>query len=290
MIYIGNRTWLFVTIAAIIHARQGCYNLKTVMMMKMTIAMVLLILVLTTGSTYWLFSPAQASDGLPQAVYQTPTADVDGRIMYIVKEGETCLSISLLTKVELNTIQALNNLDANCSIFSGQQLLLGVVTATPILPTSEVTPTPSGPTPTPFRGNGQICIVLFNDVDGNASKADTEEIIPDGNISISDRTGAVSLTGKTLAGEDPVCFIDIPEGDYNISVAVPADYNPTTALNYPLTLKAGDLATIDFGAQSKGSGGTNEDGGSPLLGILGVALLLVGLGLGVYIWRSGRLR
>ena len=85
-----------------------------------------------------------------------------------------------------------------------------------------------------------------------AVKGDTEAIIPDGNISISDRTGAVSLTGKTLAGEDPVCFIDIPEGDYNISIAVPADYNPTTELNYPLTLKAGDMATIGFGAQLKG--------------------------------------
>jgi hypothetical protein len=276
--------------AAIIPARQGCYNLKTVMNMKKTIAMVLLILVMTTGSTYWLFSPAQASDGLPQAVFQTPTADVDGRIIYIVKEGETCLSISLLTKVDLNTIQALNNLDANCSILSGQQLLLGVVTATPNLPTDAVTPTPSGPTPTPFRGNGQICIVLFNDADGNASKAETEEIIPDGNISISDRTGSVSLTGKTLAGEDPVCFIDIPEGDYNISVAVPSDYNPTTALNYPLSLKAGDLATIDFGAQSRGPGGTEDTEGGPWMGILGIGLLVVGIALGVYIWRSGRLR
>jgi hypothetical protein len=257
--------------------------------MRKTIAMVLLILVVVVGSLYWLLSPAQASDRHPQAVYQTPTPDTDGRIMYVVKEGETCLSISLLNKVSLNDIQALNNLDANCSIFSGQQLLLAVITATPILPTSEVTATPSGPTPTPFRGNGQICIVLFNDVDGNASKADDEVIIPDGNISISDRTGAVSLTGKTLSGEDPVCFIDIPEGDYNISVAVPADYNPTTALNYPLSLKAGDLATIDFGAQSKE---TNIPGGSPKtwLGILGVTLLLIGIGLGVYVWRSRRMR
>jgi hypothetical protein len=196
----------------------------------------------------------------------------------------------LLTKVSLGEIQALNNLDATCSIFSGQKLLLAVVTATPALPTTEASATPSGPTPTPFRGNGQICIVLFNDIDGNASKADTEVIIPDGNISISDRTGSVSLTGKTLAGEDPVCFIDIPEGDYNISVAVPANFNPTTALNYPLTLKAGDLATIDFGAQANGTGEASGDSQSPLLGILGVTLLVVGVGLGVYIWRSNRLR
>jgi hypothetical protein len=260
------------------------------MNMKKSFAMMILILVMVVSSTYLLLSPAQASDKLPQAVYQTPTPDVDGRIMYIVQEGETCLSISLLTKVPLDTLRALNNLDANCSIFSGQQLLLGVVTATPDLPTSEATVIPSGPTPTPFLGNGQICIVLFDDADGNASKADTEMIIPDGNISISDRTGAVSLTGKTLAGEEPVCFIDIPEGDYNISIAVPDGYNPTTSLNYPLSLKAGDLATIDFGAQLKSAGNGGGEEQSPLLGILGVALLLIGIGMGVYVWRSGRLR
>jgi hypothetical protein len=263
--------------------------LRTVIKMKKTIALMLLILFFTASSTYLLSNTAQASNGFPQAQYQTPTPDVDGRIMYIVKEGESCLSIALLNGVELNTIQALNNLDANCNIRSGQQLLLAVVTATPEPPVSEFTATPSGPTPTPFRGNGKICIVLFNDADGNGVKAGAEEIIPDGNISVSDQSGAVSLTGKTLAGEDPVCFIDIPEGDYNISIAVPDTYNATTALNYPLSLKAGDAATIDFGAQSKGQ--PPSDGESPTwLGIVGIILVLGGIGMGIYLWRSGKLR
>ncbi len=258
--------------------------------MKKTIVLILLIMVMAGGSLYFVISPAYASDLHPQASYQTPTPDADGRIVYIVKEGDTCLSISLLTRVSLDSIRALNNLDANCSIFIGQQLLIAVVTATPELPTSEVTMTPSGPTSTPFRGNGQICIVLFNDADGNGVKSDAEVFIPDGNVSISDRVGAVSLTGKTSAGPDPVCFIDIPEGDYNISVAVPENYNPTTALNYPLSIKAGDVATIDFGAQSGESGSPNGPKTSPLLGIIGIVLLLTGIGLGVYIWRSGQLR
>ncbi len=262
----------------------------TVMTMKKTLVMILLILVMAGSSMYFIFTTAYASDVHPQASFQTPTPDADGRIVYIVKAGESCLSISLLTGVSLDSIRALNNLDANCPIFSGQQLLLMVVTATPELPTSEVTTTPSGPTATPFRGNGQICIVLFDDVDGNGVKSDTEAFIPDGNVSISDRVGAVSLTGKTSAGPDPVCFIDIPEGDYNISVAVPESFNATTALNYPLSLKAGDVATIDFGAQSSESSTTIGPRRSPLLGIIGIVLLLTGIGLGVYIWRSGRLR
>jgi LysM repeat protein len=260
----------------------------TVKNMKKSIAIMFLVLVLVVSSAYLLSGTAQASNGFPQAQYQTPTPDANGRIVYTVEAGDTCLRISLLTKVSLDSIRALNNLDANCSIFSGQQLLLAVVTASPMLPTSEFTATPSGPTPTPFHGNGQICIVLFNDADGNGSKGAAEEIIPDGNISISDRIGSVSKTGKTLAGEDPVCFIDIPEGDYNISIAVPADYNPTTNLNYPLTLKAGDMATLGFGAQLKGS--SPEPSGGVLLGVVGGVLVLIGIGMGVYIWRSGKLR
>jgi LysM repeat protein len=261
----------------------------TVNKMKKSIAVIFLVFVLVVCSAYLLSGTAQASNGFPQAQYQTPTPDANGRIVYIVEANDTCIRISLLTKVSVATIQALNNLDANCSIFSGQQLLLAVVTATPMLPTSEFTETPAGPTPTPFHGNGQICIVLFDDADGNGRKGDAEAIIPDGNISISDRTGAVSLTGKTLAGTDPVCFIDIPEGDYNISIAVPAGYNPTTSLNYPLTLKAGDMATVGFGAQSKNTE-TTPPTTSILLGVIGIILVLGGIGIGIYIWRSGMFR
>lgn len=262
----------------------------TVIVMKKTIAMLLLIVVMAGSSLYFVFTTAYANDVLPQASYQTPTPDANGRIMYIVKAGENCVSISTMTGVSIDSIKALNDLDANCSIFSGQQLLLAVVTATPELSTSEVAETPSGPTLTPFRGNGQICIVLFNDSDGNGIKSDEEAYIPDGNVSISDRTGAVSLTGVTSAGPEPACFIDIPEGDYNISVAVPEKYNPTTALNYPLSLKAGDVATIDFGAQSGGTKPTVGEEKSLLWGIIGIVLLLTGIGLGLYVWRSGKLR
>ncbi|MBN2677365.1 MAG: LysM peptidoglycan-binding domain-containing protein [Anaerolineaceae bacterium] len=258
--------------------------------MKKPLVMLLIILVLVASTVYFASVPAQASNRFPQAVYQTPTPDETGRIMYTVKEGETCLSISLLTKTSLENIRALNNLDINCSIFSGQQLLLMVVIETPIVATIDITDTPSGPTPTPFRGNGQICIVLFDDVDGNGRKSDTETLIADGSISISDRVGSVSLTGKSAAGEDPVCFIDIPEGDYNISIAVPEAYNPTTALNYPLSLKAGDMATIDFGAQSKESSEKIRGGSSSWLGIVGIILVLIGIGMGVYLWRSNRIR
>ena len=61
-----------------------------------------------------------------QAVYYTPTAGSDGRILYVVKSGDTCLSISLLTGVSLDQLRKLNNLQSDCTIYPNQKLLLGM--------------------------------------------------------------------------------------------------------------------------------------------------------------------
>ena len=89
------------------------------------------------------------------------------------------------------------------------------------------------------------------------------------------------------------CFIDVPGGEYNISVAVPDNYNATMLLSYTLTVKAGDRASVDFGAQSKTvtiSDGTEPEanGRSSALGIFGILLLLGGAGLGYYAYRSSQ--
>jgi hypothetical protein len=76
-------------------------------------------------------------------------------------------------------------------------------------------------------------------------------------------------------------------------MAVPDEYNPTMLLSYTLTVKAGDRASVDFGAQSKtltvGEPVEPEEGNrSSLLGVFGFLLLLGGAGLGYYAYRSGQ--
>jgi hypothetical protein len=92
-----------------------------------------------------------------------------------------------------------------------------------------------------------------------------------------------------------VCFTDVPEGTYNVTVAIPDNYNPTMELSYSLKVNAGDRAFVDFGAQSQdvvvdpGAEDNNTGGGTSLfLVIFGVVLLLGGAGLGYYAWRSNR--
>jgi hypothetical protein len=240
-------------------------------------------LVLLAGVLLAVTQPA-AAENTAQVFYATPTPNADGRIVYIVQPGDNCTTISLKTFVNIDELKVLNNIQGpDCALTAGQELLLGVAPAQPAAsPTPEL---PAGPTSTPELSTGQICVYVFNDINGNGiPEVVTEGAIEGGAVSITDRLGKVSLTGAT-AGLDPLCFDAIPAGEYNISVAVPEGYNATTDLNYPLTLRGGDKSTLDFGAQLSSAGAPAspaEGGQSVVLGIMGLVLVLGGIGLGVY--------
>lgn len=178
----------------------------------------------------------------------TPTPDADGNIFYIIRDNDSCLSISLTMGIDLQTLRQLNNLDEECRLVANTRLLLGRYETPTPTPGPSPTPTPITPTPTPYNGYGQVCIYLFEDINGNGIVNDFEYGITGGAVSITKRTGTDNFTGMT-AGNDLLCFPEVPEGDYNISIAPPADFNPTTNMNYPLTVKAGDNTQVNFGAQ-----------------------------------------
>lgn len=184
-----------------------------------------------------------------QAFYQTPTPNADNRVIYVVQAGDTCLRIELLTGIPLDELRMLNNLDETCTLSEGQELVLAVIEEPTASPEATATPGPAQPTPTPFNGSGEICVLLFADVNGNAMADPDEGPIAGGAISVSDRAGEVNLSGITDNSGLPTCFADISEGEYNVSVAPPEGFNATTAMNYPLTLLAGETSVLDFGAQ-----------------------------------------
>jgi hypothetical protein len=142
-------------------------------------------------------------------------------------------------------------------------------------------------------GSGTLCILVYNDVNGDSMHQESEPSIPGGEISISDRSAQVSLTETTTTSVDPICFEELSEGDYNISVAVPDDYNPTTVLNYLLAMEPGATTSIGFGAQLSTEALVEAPapaggGSSPMLGILGGLIIASGLGLGFYASRLGK--
>jgi hypothetical protein len=244
-----------------------------------------------------IFFGAQASSNAQVLQYQTPTPQPDGRIIYIVKEGDTCLRISLLTGVSTDQIRRLNRLDEACTVAIGQEILLGSggpaqASATP---GPSPTPTPILPTPTPSRsGFAKVCVLLYDDIDGNALRGEAETGIADGSISFANTQGTYSKTGITVNAIDPdtelpvpVCFTDVPEGEYTVSAGVPEGYNPTTALTNTLKVNPGDNSLMSFGAQpSSVVAVTAGNGGRSFpIALIGGILLAVGAVLAFFSYR-----
>lgn len=247
---------------------------------------------------FGLTLPAQASPPPQLPQFATPTPGPDGRIIYVVQPGDSCTSITLKTGVSTELLLG-QNPNLNCDlVIIGQELLLGMGGPAAYTPTPgpSPTPTPIPPTPTPFAGTTELCVLLYDDLNGNSLREETEFGLAGGQVSVTDVNGAYSKTEGTVSAIDPdteepvrTCFLDVPEGTFNISVAIPEGYNATTFISYRLDVKAGDRAFVDFGAQSKSVQAApvepGEEGASPLMGILGAVLLLGGLGMGWYALR-----
>lgn len=230
--------------------------------------------------------------------FVTATPGPDGRILYTVVEGDNCGQVALLHGITVQRLRDLNTrLDQDCTLSVGQQLVVGLASNEPTPGPAPTLPPPT-PTPTPVDGTTEVCVLLFDDANGDALRQETEFGIEGGAVSLTNLNGSYSQQQNTVSTFDPdtlepdrTCFLDVPQGEYNVSMAVPDDYNPTMALTYRLTVRAGDRASIDFGAQSKtvtiGDPSEAEAGGrSPVLGIVGFLFLLAGAGLGYYAWRS----
>jgi LysM repeat protein len=272
-------------------------------MKKNQLSVFIIMISLSLVGLVFLMGTQLASAGaLPQTGYQTPTPNQEGQIIYTVQEGDTCTRIFLLTGVTIEEIVALNDLDDDCEIFPTQELILATglqMEDTPEAPDTEPITDPDTlpdePTPIPFEGNGEVCVALYEDLDGNQMRAREERYLAGGVVSISNRAGTFSETRETVGGDpalvDPVCFEDVPEGDYNLSMAIPEGYNPTTSMNYALTVSPGDTIVVDFGAQPGSQMINSEDpvlggGRSPLLLAIGLFLLAGGAGLAFFFIRS----
>lgn len=257
-------------------------NLKNVFLLS--------IILVAAGLSFLL--PGLAEPVNAQDFIYTPTPEENGNIYYIVKQNDTCQSISLIYNVPLDDLRSYNQLNlGDCDILTiGRKLLIGIVPTVAITAGPSPTPTPL-PTAIPPRGTGSICIYLFNDINGNAIAETGETSLPGGQISIASADGIYTNTASSNADDTAACFNDINEGKYTLSVAIPEGYNATTDQNYTADLKAGDTATINFGAQeSSRHNNSSGSGGSILLAILGGLILIAGVGFGIYAYRTTQRR
>ncbi|MCK5053655.1 MAG: LysM peptidoglycan-binding domain-containing protein [Anaerolineales bacterium] len=255
----------------------------------------------------WLAYPIAAvrAENNPKPALQptpflTPTPRQDGKIVYLVQEGDSLWRIAAIAGITLEELMAMNGIQPGDYITPGMELELGVggpaiATAAPF--DAQATPTHDILTPTPIVGSAEICIMLFKDENGNGRLEEGELPLAGGQISVVDVNGIVAgeVTTEDLSEEeDPVghCFPEIISGDYNVSAAVPPEYNPTTVLNVPVSLNPGDIKYLQFGAQPSssigGSLGADDGSRSTVLGLFGVLLLISAGALGYYASRISR--
>jgi hypothetical protein len=249
--------------------------------------------------------PVNAAALLQPTPFPTPTPGPDGRILYTAKEGDTWWRLSAVSGVPLSELLRLNNASADDVLPAGQVILLGL--GGPGLPTAEAGATPPDvtsltPTPTMIMDSGEVCVLLYADINGDAYRQETEMGILGGEVSVTAQFGGYSDKKPTKAGdpeEDALtCFESVPPGSYIVTMAIPEGWNETTVLTKTIELTPGDTSYLNFGAQLSGLGNPQETGGSggdesgrsPLLGLLGILLLLGGAGLGVYSMYSNQQR
>jgi SdrD B-like domain len=236
-------------------------------------------------------------------VIPTPTPGPDGRIMYTARENDNIYIISAIAGISADEFRKLNPFIKDDIIITGQKYLIGYGGPSVAAPTSGQLPTQPAFTPSPTAppGWGVLCVLLYNDSNGDSMREESEPSISGGEISVSNRLGTVSLTGKTPSGGiatnivNPTpqergyfCFDQLLQGEYLISVAAPEGYNRTTTLNTTVNLEAGQTTQIAFGAQANSELQAESaiipesPRKSPIMGIVGGMLLLGGLGLGIY--------
>lgn len=245
--------------------------------------------------------PAHGVNAAPPAQgFVTATPGADGRILYTVVSEDSCSSVAFQHGITVQQLRQYNTrLDADCTLSIGQSIVVGLAQAPGATAGPAPTLAPPTPTATPFNGTTEVCVLLFDDFNGDALRQETEFGIDGGAVSLTNLNGSYSETLNTTADIDPdtaepirACFADVPQGQYNVGAAVPDGYNPTMLVSYQLRVKAGDRASVDFGAQSKTVTAVEplEEGNnrSSALGIFGLLLLLGGIGLAYYAYRANQ--
>lgn len=256
--------------------------------------------------------PATAAPAPQYTFFPTPTPGPDGRIVYIVQENDSIWRIAAIFNISLERLYDINRWGEEHTIKPGDEVFLGLGGPSAVTPTSGPSPTPAPvtPTTTPEPGWGVLCVVLYEDQNGNSAREEEEPALSNGAISLVESSGKESRTARSEEYDDTsicnydydygwpistgyVIFSDTIEGEYNISVALPDGYNATTRTDRTVLLKSGDKAYVAFGAQANAETEAEapsiqiEDtpkkkGPSPLIIVAGVLFLLGGIGLGVY--------
>lgn len=132
-------------------------------------------------------------------------------------------------------------------------------------------------------GSGEICVLAFEDQDGNSVKGSDEPLLGGVGFTLSDESG-VKSTWSTDGNSEPYCFGNLPPAQYTVQARGPANLEVTTAGQWAVPLAAGARFDVAWGAQKTGgtAAANNSSGGGSSMTTFG-RIVLGGVGLLVLI-------
>jgi len=117
-------------------------------------------------------------------------------------------------------------------------------TPTPVsTPTPTVTPTPTF-TPTPVAGS--ICVLSYDDRNGNQLRDPGEPLLPYSVFTLSDSHHVVGTYSSNGINE-PFCFVGLESTVYFVSEMNPPGYTSTTHDSWGIALQGSTTFNIEFG-------------------------------------------
>jgi hypothetical protein len=98
-------------------------------------------------------------------------------------------------------------------------------------------------------GSGSICVLVFNDTNGNATRDSGEANLSD--VAVNVMVGeSVIIANHVTDGQEPYCFKDLAAQQYTVGFSSPL-YEATTLNSFNLELAAGETRPLEFGAAPK---------------------------------------
>lgn len=113
-------------------------------------------------------------------------------------------------------------------------------------------PTTSFKTPPRAQGKATICVVKFEDKNGNGKQDPGEPALPGWTFLIKDAAGNIVAT-ITTGGPGKSCAVVPAPGTYTVTEQVQAGWTPTTPNPQTVTVSPGQTLNLIFGNKRKGS-------------------------------------
>jgi hypothetical protein len=159
------------------------------------------------GLLLGLTLPVLAAPQAQFTPFPTPTPGLDGRIIYIVQPNDSWWLIAARFNLKPEQLYELNDATSETILNVGKEILLGFRCAQPMSPNCRLTPTsaPLLPTPTPRPGSGTLCVLVYNDSNGDLF-ARNRDVYPRRGNQCHRSSRKVSLTQTTSSVSDPYCF------------------------------------------------------------------------------------